>query len=180
MVKIARLALLTVAALAVSFNGAASGAATIIHPTISIALNHSTITLGSTVTVSGAVSPNQHGHNVHLQRYYSGAWHESLAMHLSSTSRYSFSARPSAALVYKYRVYDYAEAGWTAGASATVTVTVKQSCTPGYRPCIPPGSDVDCAGGSGNGPRYVQGPVYVTGPDIYGLDRDGDGVACES
>jgi hypothetical protein len=41
------------------------------------------------------------------------------------------------------------------------------------------GSDVDCAGGSGNGPAYVRGPVYVVGPDVYGLDRDGDGVACE-
>ena len=34
-----------------------------------------------------------------------------------------------------------------------------RSCTSGYSPCIPPGPDVDCAGGSGNGPRYVQGPV---------------------
>ena len=50
----------------------------------------------------------------------------------------------------------------------------------GYSPCLPPGADVDCAGGSGDGPRYVQGPVYVTGSDPYDLDRDGDGVACES
>ncbi|HEX9832070.1 MAG TPA: excalibur calcium-binding domain-containing protein, partial [Mycobacterium sp.] len=37
-------------------------------------------------------------------------------------------------------------------------------------------------GGSGNGPEYVDGPVYVVpgGNDIYQLDRDGDGVACES
>ncbi len=49
----------------------------------------------------------------------------------------------------------------------------------GYDPCIPPGSDVDCAGGSGNGPRYVEGPVYVNGSDPYGLDSDGDGVGCE-
>jgi endonuclease YncB( thermonuclease family) len=49
----------------------------------------------------------------------------------------------------------------------------------GYSPCIQPGPDVDCAGGSGNGPRYVQGPVTVTGSDPYDLDRDGDGVACE-
>ena len=53
-------------------------------------------------------------------------------------------------------------------------------CTPGYSPCIPPGPDVDCAGGGGNGPRYVQGPVRVTGSDPYGLDADGDGVGCES
>lgn len=54
-----------------------------------------------------------------------------------------------------------------------------QDCTPGYSPCIPLGPDVDCAGGSGNGPRYVQGPVYVTGSDPYGLDADHDGVGCE-
>jgi hypothetical protein len=54
------------------------------------------------------------------------------------------------------------------------------NCTPGYSPCIPPGSDVDCAGGSGNGPRYVQGPIRVTGSDPYGLDSDGDGIGCET
>jgi hypothetical protein len=45
--------------------------------------------------------------------------------------------------------------------------------------CVPIASDVDCAGGSGNGPAYVRGPVTVVGSDIYGLDRDGDGVGCE-
>jgi hypothetical protein len=49
----------------------------------------------------------------------------------------------------------------------------------GYDPCITPGDDVDCAGGSGNGPRYVDGPVTVSGADPYGLDTDGDGVGCE-
>jgi hypothetical protein len=53
-------------------------------------------------------------------------------------------------------------------------------CTPGYSPCIPPGPDVDCAGGSGNGPRYVQGPVIVNGGDPYGLDSDHDGIGCEN
>lgn len=45
--------------------------------------------------------------------------------------------------------------------------------------CVPVASDVDCAGGSGNGPAYVRGPVTVVGTDIYGLDRDGDGLGCE-
>jgi hypothetical protein len=49
----------------------------------------------------------------------------------------------------------------------------------GYNPCLTPGPDVDCAGGSGNGPRYVNGPVQVNGSDPYGLDSDGDGVGCE-
>lgn len=52
-------------------------------------------------------------------------------------------------------------------------------CTAGYSPCIPPGDDVDCAGGSGNGPRYVQGPIQVTGSDPYRLDGDNDGIGCE-
>ncbi|HET7302909.1 MAG TPA: G5 domain-containing protein [Candidatus Saccharimonadales bacterium] len=54
------------------------------------------------------------------------------------------------------------------------------SCDPNYSGCVPIASDVDCAGGSGNGPAYVSGPVYVTGTDIYDLDRDGDGVGCQS
>jgi resuscitation-promoting factor RpfB len=53
-----------------------------------------------------------------------------------------------------------------------------RNCTPGYIPCLPPASDYDCDGGSGNGPKY-SGPVRVTGSDPYDLDRDGDGKACE-
>ncbi len=53
-------------------------------------------------------------------------------------------------------------------------------CDPNYAgACVPIASDVDCAGGSGNGPAYVGGPVTVVGSDIYGLDRDGDGMGCE-
>lgn len=54
-------------------------------------------------------------------------------------------------------------------------------CDPNYSgACVPIASDVDCAGGSGNGPAYVSGPVYVVGRDIYKLDRDGNGVGCEN
>jgi len=60
------------------------------------------------------------------------------------------------------------------------TAAYAEECHPSYEGvCVPVASDVDCAGGSGNGPAYVRGPVYVVGPDVYGLDRDGDGVACE-
>lgn len=45
--------------------------------------------------------------------------------------------------------------------------------------CVPVASDVDCAGGSGDGPAYVQGPVRIVGSDPYDLDRDGDGIACD-
>jgi hypothetical protein len=53
------------------------------------------------------------------------------------------------------------------------------TCDPNYTGCVPVASDVDCAGGSGNGPEYAVGPVEVIGSDVYDLDRDGDGVACE-
>jgi resuscitation-promoting factor RpfB len=53
-------------------------------------------------------------------------------------------------------------------------------CDPNYAgACVPIASDVDCAGGSGNGPAYVAGPVRVVGQDIYGLDADHDGIGCE-
>ena len=52
------------------------------------------------------------------------------------------------------------------------------NCTDGYSPCLPPATDYDCAGGSGDGPKYT-GPVRVTGSDPYDLDRDGDGVGCD-
>ncbi|MDN3311013.1 G5 domain-containing protein [Microbacterium oryzae] len=53
-------------------------------------------------------------------------------------------------------------------------------CDPNYADaCVPIASDVDCAGGSGNGPAYFDGVARVVGTDIYDLDRDGDGFACE-
>jgi hypothetical protein len=40
--------------------------------------------------------------------------------------------------------------------------------------------DYDCEGGEGDGPKYVAGPVAVTGDDPFDLDRDGDGTGCDS
>jgi resuscitation-promoting factor RpfB len=55
------------------------------------------------------------------------------------------------------------------------------SCDPNYTgACVPVASDVDCGGGSGDGPAYVDGPVRIVGSDVYDLDRDGDGIACDS
>ncbi|WP_237715714.1 hypothetical protein [Arthrobacter sp. M2012083] len=57
----------------------------------------------------------------------------------------------------------------------------QSGCDPNYAgACVPIASDVDCAGGSGNGPAYVKGPVTVIGTDIYQLDgNDNDGIGCE-
>jgi len=54
-----------------------------------------------------------------------------------------------------------------------------RSCDPNYSGCVPIDSDVDCAGGSGSGPSYADGPVNVIGRDVYDLDSDGDGIACD-
>jgi hypothetical protein len=61
-----------------------------------------------------------------------------------------------------------------------VEASESSGCDPNYSGgCVPIASDVDCAGGSGNGPAYVRGPVTVVGNDIYDLDRDNDGIGCE-
>lgn len=64
-----------------------------------------------------------------------------------------------------------------------VTTVPSGSCHPSYTgACVPIASDVDCGGGSGNGPAYVYEKRFrVVGPDEYGLDgNDNDGIACES
>lgn len=56
------------------------------------------------------------------------------------------------------------------------------ACDPNYTgACVPVASDVDCEGGTGDGPAFVRGPVTVVGRDVYGLDgNDNDGIGCES
>jgi hypothetical protein len=55
-------------------------------------------------------------------------------------------------------------------------------CDPSYPDvCLDPTvEDYDCASGSGNGPAYVEGPIRVRPPDPFDLDREGDGVGCET
>ena len=66
-------------------------------------------------------------------------------------------------------------------AQATVA-TPAAGCSPHYSPCVPIAFDVDCAGGPGDGPAYVSGPIYVIdGQDPYGLDgNDNNGIGCEN
>jgi hypothetical protein len=61
----------------------------------------------------------------------------------------------------------------------TVGTRAARRCDPNYSGCVPIASDVDCAGGGGDGPAYVSGTVRVIGTDIYDLDRDGDGIGCD-
>jgi hypothetical protein len=68
-------------------------------------------------------------------------------------------------------------------ADAAPAASSSGSCHPSYQgTCIPPDvSDADCYPGSGNGPWYVkEDNVKVVGPDVFDLDRDGDGIGCEA
>ena len=66
-------------------------------------------------------------------------------------------------------------------ATTQATAPPTPACHPSYKgACLPPNAtDVDCAGGKGDGPVYT-GRVEVVGPDEYGLDSDGDGDGCEN
>ena len=61
------------------------------------------------------------------------------------------------------------------------TTRPARNCDPSYPDvCLDPNAvDYDCAGGSGNGPRYVSGPIRVRPPDPFDLDGEGDGWGCE-
>ncbi|MEV0126898.1 hypothetical protein AB0H83_00290 [Dactylosporangium sp. NPDC050688] len=73
-----------------------------------------------------------------------------------------------------------AKAPTTRPPATKATTKPAGNCNPNYSPCVPNDPvDVDCKGGGGNGPSYVQGPVRVIGQDVYGLDKDGDGIGCE-
>jgi hypothetical protein len=66
-----------------------------------------------------------------------------------------------------------------------VTRKTKPSTPPGCDPnytgaCLDPhAADYDCAGGEGDGPEYVEGPITVVGEDHFDLDSNGDNIACE-
>jgi PASTA domain len=63
------------------------------------------------------------------------------------------------------------------------TTAAPRNCDPAYPDvCLHQGiGDYECAGGSGNGPNYVEGPLRVFPPDPFDLDgNDNDGIGCES
>lgn len=119
-----------------------------------------------------------------VQRYSGGTWRTVATVGASARSRTITGLANGTS--YRFRVAATNAVGRSAW-SSTLTLTPRKpasssSCHPAYSgACVPIASDVDCAGGSGNGPAYVRGPVYVKkrGVDPYGLDGNGDGVGCE-
>ncbi len=56
--------------------------------------------------------------------------------------------------------------------AAAAEPEASSGCHTSYSPFLPDGPDLDCGD--------IDGPVTVTGPDEYRLDREGDGIGCES
>jgi micrococcal nuclease len=71
--------------------------------------------------------------------------------------------------------------GLWSGCATPASPAPSDNCDPSYPDvCIPVGSeDYDCAGGSGDGPNYITGPLRVLPPDPHHLDGNGDGIGCE-
>lgn len=58
---------------------------------------------------------------------------------------------------------------------ATPLPLVSGNCHPSYSKCLPIVDDLDCPDVRAMG----KAPVTIKGPDVYRLDRDGDGLGCE-
>lgn len=120
-----------------------------------------------------------------VQRYSGGKWRT--VQTVTSSIRTVTISGLTNGTSYRFRVLARNAVGngaWSAVVSATPKKPASGSnCHSAYTgACVPIASDVDCEGGGGDGPAYVRGPVYVKvrGVDPYKLDRDKDGVACES
>lgn len=66
------------------------------------------------------------------------------------------------------------------GAVAAVGVIAANGGGGGYAAPAKPAMDYDCMGGTGDGPLYIQGPVYVGSNDPYRLDANKNGIGCEA
>jgi hypothetical protein len=74
----------------------------------------------------------------------------------------------------------------TTAAPTTVTTSAAPTCNANYSACLSKSTDYDCIGKAGDpdwqrgdGPNFVSGPITVTGSDVFDLDVDGNGIACE-
>jgi micrococcal nuclease len=63
----------------------------------------------------------------------------------------------------------------TASRMPSIPIVGDAGCHSSYSPCLPIVADLDCPDVRGLG----KAPVTIKGPDVYRLDRDGDGLGCE-
>lgn len=95
-----------------------------VRAVVSSGINRTSMPLGYTVTVSGAVRPAHYGGVVWLQRYYNGAWRNVTYRRQSPTGAISYAVRPTARGTYTYRWYFPPDADHLGGYSAARSVKV--------------------------------------------------------
>lgn len=95
-----------------------------VRPILTTKINLGAALLGTTATISGALTPAHAGHPIHLQQYASGSWRTIATRALSSTGGYAFGVRPATTGGFAYRVYKPADADHLAVASATLRLTI--------------------------------------------------------
>jgi hypothetical protein len=108
-------------------NAAVTSSNTTISVTPSITINASnySVSKGTNVKISGAVSPNHAGKTVYLQRYTSSGWINHAYQALNSTSNYAFYWKPGTAGSYKFRLKFPGDADHKLNYSREITITVK-------------------------------------------------------
>jgi len=76
-------------------------------------------------------------------------------------------------------IYVQLQAPASSGPAAPANAT--PACHPSYAGvCLELDAvDYDCIGTSGDGPLFTPGPFAVVGPDVFLLDADANGIACE-
>ena len=92
---------------------------------VTLAVNHTKVDLGSAIVLSGKVSPSAKGQTVKIQRRIgSGSWTTLRTVTLSSSSTYRATYKPTKAGPQQYRVQKVASSSNSAGNSATRSLDV--------------------------------------------------------
>ncbi|MER7994563.1 hypothetical protein [Micromonospora chalcea] len=134
-----------------------------VKPTVTAKANRTTVTPGTTVTITGEVKPDA-GWNIELQQLQGRTWRK-VAADLTSGDRgaYRIPITPKTPGTLRYRVVVPSEDPATVGVSEVVTVRVS---TPGGEPSPGGGGGGGTVGGGGTGGLPITGPA--TAPLVAG------------
>lgn len=95
---------------------------------VTIAVSKSSISLGSTLTISGKVSPKAVGQTVTIQKKLAGGkWKTEKKVKISSSGTYSYTDKPKTTSTRKYRTYKPKKGKIKKGYSKVVTVKVTKA-----------------------------------------------------
>jgi hypothetical protein len=94
-----------------------------VRPVVTAAFAKTSVAYGTTVALTGRVSPNLAGRPVRLERYTRYGWQRVTTAYLTATSAYRFTVRPPGRATYSYRVVYDVTTTHARAVSPTRTVT---------------------------------------------------------